>query len=83
MPGFNRIQQHQRIPVVMSPEEVSAVLAHMSGSTALMARLLFESGLRVEECCTLRIKNIDLLRQSFQIETARVQKFAPQLFLSA
>ncbi|CAH1386491.1 phage integrase N-terminal SAM-like domain-containing protein [Candidatus Nitrotoga sp. M5] len=41
MPGFNRIQQHRRIPVVMSPEEVSAVLAHMSGSTALMARLLY------------------------------------------
>ena len=59
MPGFNRIQQYQRIPVVMSPSEVSAVLAQMSGSTALMARLLFGSGLRVEECCTLRIKDID------------------------
>ena len=55
MPGFNRIQQYQRIPVVMSPSEVSAVLAQMSGSTALMARLLFGSGLRVEECCTLRL----------------------------
>jgi len=41
MPGFNRIQQRQRIPVVMAPAEVSAVLNLMSGSTALMARLMF------------------------------------------
>lgn len=43
----------------MAPIEVSAVLKQMSGTTALMARLMFGSGLRVEECCTLRIKDID------------------------
>jgi integron integrase len=59
LPGFNRVQQRQRIPVVMAPAEVSAVLKQMSGTTALMARLMFGSGLRVEECCTLRIKDID------------------------
>ena len=50
LPGFNRIQQRQRIPVVMSPSEVAVVLKQMSGSTALMARLMFGSGLRVDEC---------------------------------
>jgi len=59
MPGFNRVQQRQRIPVVMAPTEVSAVFKQMSGSTALMVRLMFGYGLRVEECCTLRIKDID------------------------
>jgi integron integrase len=59
MPGLNRVQQRQRIPVVMAPTEVSEVLKQMSGTTALMARLMFGSGLRVEECCTLRIKDID------------------------
>jgi len=59
LPGFNRIQQRQRIPVVMAPDEVSSVLRQMSGATCLMARLMFGSGLRVEECCTLRIKDID------------------------
>ena len=59
LPGFNRVQQRQRIPVVMTPSEVSAVLKQMTGSTALMARLMFGSGLRVEECCTLRVKDID------------------------
>jgi len=59
LPGFNRVQQRQRIPVVMATSEVSAVLKQMSGYTALMARLMFGSGLRVEECCTLRVKDID------------------------
>lgn len=57
--GMNRVQQHKRIPVVMTASEVSAVLAQMSGTTALMAKVMFGSGLRVEECCTLRVKDID------------------------
>lgn len=59
MNGLDRVQQRQRIPVVMTPTEVSRVLMHMSDSSALMARLMYGSGLRVEECCTLRIKDID------------------------
>lgn len=59
LPGLDRVQQRQRIPVVMASAEVSEVLKQMSGTTALMARLMFGSGLRVEECCTLRIKDID------------------------
>jgi site-specific recombinase XerD len=55
MSGLNRVQHRQRIPVVMTASEVSAVLSQMSGTTALMAQLMFGSGLRVEECCTLDI----------------------------
>ena len=57
--GLNRVQQRQRIPVVMTASEASAVLSQMSGATALMAQLMFGSGLRVDECCTLRLKDID------------------------
>jgi len=56
---LNRVQQRKRIPVVLTPAEVSAVLSQMSGTRALMAQLMFGSGLRVEECCTLRVKDID------------------------
>lgn len=59
MSGLNRVQQRQRIPVVMTATEVSAVLSQMSGTRALMAQLMFGAGLRVEECCTLRVKDID------------------------
>lgn len=67
MPGFNRVQRHQRIPVVMTTSEVATVLGQMSGSTALMARLMFGSGLRVEECCTLHIKDIDFASSNVSV----------------
>lgn len=59
MNGLNRVQQRKRIPVVMTATEVSSVLSQMSGIRALMAQLIFGAGLRVEECCTLRVKDID------------------------
>ncbi|MEO8158907.1 MAG: integron integrase [Betaproteobacteria bacterium] len=49
MNGLNRVQQRQRIPVVLTPGEVAQVLSQMTGATALMARLMFGSGLRVED----------------------------------
>jgi integron integrase len=71
MNGLNRVQQRQRVPVVMTPGKVSAVLAQMSGSTALMARLMFGSGLRVEECCTLRIKDIDFTSSNVSVRDGK------------
>lgn len=59
MNGLNRVQQRKCIPVVMTATEVSAVLSQMPGTRALMAQLMFGAGLRVEECCTLRVKDID------------------------
>lgn len=59
IPGLNRIRQRERLPVVMTPAEVSRVLSKLSGSTSLMARLMYGSGLRVNECCTLRVKDLD------------------------
>lgn len=58
--GLKRIQRPARLPVVLALVEVSAILERMEGLTALMANLLYGSGLRVTECMTLRIKDIDL-----------------------
>lgn len=57
--GLNRVQQRKRIPVVLTATEVSTVFSQMSGTRLLMAQLMFGAGLRVEECCTLRLKDID------------------------
>jgi integrase len=48
-----------RLPVVMSPEEVKAVLGQLSGTWQLMASLLSGSGLRLMECAALRGKDVD------------------------
>jgi integron integrase len=54
-----RAKRPARLPVVMSRLEVNAVLAGLSGSTRLMASLLYGSGLRLVECVTLRVKDVD------------------------
>ena len=48
-----------RLPVVLSREEVQAILAHLHGTPHLMATFLYGAGLRVLECCRLRIKDVD------------------------
>jgi integron integrase len=58
--GLQRVQRRDRLPVVLSTDEVVATLAQMDGVASLMADLLYGSGLRVTECMTLRVKDVDL-----------------------
>ena len=71
MGNLNRVQQRKRIPVVMASSEVSAVLSQMSGMTALMAQVMFGSGLRVEECCTLRVNDIDFVSSTINVRDGK------------
>jgi integron integrase len=57
---FARAKRPRRLPVVLSLQEVAALLAQMSGRNWLMASLLYGSGLRLSECLRLRVKNVDL-----------------------
>ena len=55
-----RAKKPQRLPVVLTPEEVAAVLAHLEGQYWLVASLLYGSGLRLMEALRLRVKDVDL-----------------------
>lgn len=57
---FARAERAERLPVVLSPEEVRRVLARLEGVQQLIAQLLYGSGLRLLECLRLRIKDVDL-----------------------
>ncbi len=48
----------ERLPVVLTREEVRAVLQGLTGVPRLMGGLLYGAGLRVLECCRLRIQDI-------------------------
>jgi integron integrase len=54
-----RAKRGPRLPVVLSFPETAALLAAMTGTPRLMAGLIYGGGLRVSECCELRIKDID------------------------
>jgi integron integrase len=47
------------LPVVLSVPETLALLGAMRGMAWLMAALMYGGGLRVSECCELRVKDVD------------------------
>jgi integron integrase len=54
-----RAKRPQYLPVVLTREEVRAVLQRLDGVQRLMALLLYGAGLRLLECCRLRVKDVD------------------------
>ncbi|HEY8585499.1 MAG TPA: integron integrase [Rhodanobacter sp.] len=54
-----RAKRPQRVPVVLSRDEVNRLLAMMDGRFGLMASLLYGSGMRLMECVRLRVKDLD------------------------
>ena len=57
-----RAKEQRRLPVVLTRDEVVAVLGRTSGTPRLMATLLYGAGLRLLECCHLRVKDVDFER---------------------
>lgn len=72
--GVVRAKRPQRVPVVLSREEVSAVLGAMSGTPKLMATLLYGAGLRLLECCRLRVKDVDFFQNQIVVRGGKGDK---------
>jgi integrase len=51
----------KRLPVVLTEQEVRAILSRVEGSTGLMLRLIYGSGVRIMECLRLRVKDIEFV----------------------
>ncbi|MGN7873630.1 phage integrase N-terminal SAM-like domain-containing protein [Roseateles sp. 22389] len=55
---IERPRVHRRLPVVLSREEVAAVLNLMTGELGLLARLHYGIGMRINEALQLRVKDV-------------------------
>lgn len=71
MDNVVRAKRVPRLPVVLSRAETMALLRAMSGREALMAGLLYGSGLRLMECLRLRIKDVDLARNALTVREGK------------
>jgi integron integrase len=60
--GVAPARRPEVLPNVLARRDVQRVLDAMTGVTRLMAQLLYGSGLRLTECCQLRLKDVDLTR---------------------
>lgn len=70
-----RAKRMRRMPVVLTKEEVRAVLDHLRGVYWLVASLLYGAGLRIEcECLKLRVKDVDFERQRITVRQGKGNK---------
>ncbi len=61
----------KRLPVVLTREEVHALLRQLGGRDWVMATLLYGSGLRLNECLTLRVKDIDFRMRQLTVRAGK------------
>ncbi len=66
-----RAKEGKRLPNVLTKEDVQKVIAQMSGMCALMAKLLYGSGMRLNECVQLRVKDIDFEQRQIMIHDGK------------
>ena len=61
----------RHLPAVLSRAEVRSVLAQLEGTTRLIALILYGAGLRLEECLTLRLKDLDFARREIRVRRGK------------
>jgi integron integrase len=72
--GVVRAKRPQTPPVVLTKDEVKKVIDHITGVPRLMAILLYGAGLRLMECCRLRVKDIDFSRNEIVVRSGKGNK---------
>ena len=72
--GVVRAKRPQRLPVVLTREEVQAVLQPLKGVPRLMAYLLYGAGLRLLECCRLRVQDVDFAANQIVVRSGKGDK---------
>jgi integron integrase len=69
--GLVRAKRPVRVPVVLSAAEARKLLAQLEGVAWLMASLLYGAGLRLQECLTLRVKDIDFAYRQVTVRAGK------------
>src|SRR5205814_6890070 len=69
-----RARRPRRLPVVLSRDEVWAVIAPLAGTPKLMACPLYGAGLRLLECARLRVKDIDFEASDIVVRAGKGDK---------
>ena len=69
--GIERAKKPARLPTVLSAAEVGAVLARLDGTTGLMLRLLYGTGMRLMECVRLRVKDVEFAARQITVRDGK------------
>jgi site-specific recombinase XerD len=77
LPWLDSVEQAKtlkRVPVVLTQEEVHALLSRLQGTPWLITSLLYGGGLRIMEGVRLPIKNVDLIRHEILVRDGKGHK---------
>jgi integrase len=72
--GIERAKAARRLPVVLARNEVRSVIGALTGLPQLVCRLLYGTGMRLTECLTLRVKDIDFERNELTIRDGKAPR---------
>jgi integron integrase len=68
---FVRAKRPEHLPVVLTKAEVRALLGLMNGVPRTVAVLMYGSGLRLLECLSLRVKDLDFGRMEIRLRRGK------------
>lgn len=74
MTSIGRPQRKPRLPVVLSTDEVSSVLALLEGPHRVLGALLYGTGLRIAEALQLRVKDVDFDHRTIVVRSGKGDK---------
>lgn len=66
-----RAKRPLRLPTVLSQSEVRALLVHLEGRMAVLAQLLYGTGMRLMEGVRLRVKDVDFERRELTVREGK------------
>jgi integrase len=69
--GVVRAKRRERLPVVLTRDEIQRVLSNLDGDHWLVACLLYGSGLRLMVCMRLRVKDLDLSHRAIYVRDGK------------
>ncbi|ORC36840.1 hypothetical protein B4O97_04235 [Marispirochaeta aestuarii] len=69
-----RARVNRKLPVVLSPSEISGILQYVPEEYRLMCRIIYGGGLRLSECLELRVKDVDIDGGSIIIRSGKGNK---------
>jgi integrase len=66
-----RAKKPKRLATVLTKDETLMVIARLSGTPRLMAKLLYGGGLRLMECLRLRVKDLDFTQRQIIVRDGK------------
>jgi integron integrase len=77
LPWLNAIgtpRASHRLPVVLSKEDIGSLFSHFSDVHLLLAKLLYGTGMRLNEALNLRVKDLDFSNQTITVREGKGKK---------